>query len=78
MGRTNACRAQQKRERNQAKAGQNSASQLKSNQAALNIVCALCRQTFLCTTSSKSLKDHSDNKHPKSTFEECFPETPEP
>jgi hypothetical protein len=44
MGRTNANRAQQKRERNLAKTGQqNSAhSQLKVDEAALSLKCAIC------------------------------------
>jgi hypothetical protein len=43
MGRTNACRAQQKRERNLAKGKSKANSQLKSNEAACSIVCAVCR-----------------------------------
>lgn len=42
MGRTNACRAQQKRERNAKKEGSVAHSQLKANQGAMNIKCAIC------------------------------------
>jgi hypothetical protein len=28
----------------------------------------------LGTTNTKSLLEHSENKHPKNSFEECFPE----
>ena len=35
--------------------------------------CNVCKQQFMCTLSAKVLKEHSDAKHPKSTFAECFP-----
>lgn len=41
--------AQQKRERNAKGTGKEAKSQLKSNEAAKNIVCQVCRQTFLMT-----------------------------
>lgn len=40
-------KAQQKRERNQAKSGSGAKSQVKTNEAAKNIVCQTCRQTFV-------------------------------
>jgi len=30
-------------------------------------------QPFICTSSEAKLKEHSDAKHPKQTFAECFP-----
>jgi hypothetical protein len=33
----------------------------------------VCRTSFLCTLAPAKLKEHSDNKHPKQTFEQCFP-----
>jgi hypothetical protein len=76
----NGARAQQKRERNMAKKSKESTphSQLKANQQALTIKCSVCLQTFLGTTSSTSLKEHSDNKHPKNSFKQCFPNQLEP
>jgi len=53
-------------------------SQLKDNEKALTISCALCKQPFLGVSSAKSLKEHSDNKHPKNAYIECFPGQPEP
>jgi hypothetical protein len=35
--------------------------------------CAVCMQPFMCTSTEAKLKEHSDNKHPKDTFERCFP-----
>lgn len=40
-------KAQQKRERNAAKAGATAKSQNKVNEAAKNIICVTCRQTFV-------------------------------
>lgn len=31
----------------------------------------------MTVTSAKSLKEHSDAKHPKKTFAECFPDAQE-
>ena len=41
--------AQQKRERNAKGTGKEAKSQLKANEAAKNIVCQICRQSFLMT-----------------------------
>ncbi|OSX67757.1 hypothetical protein POSPLADRAFT_1051882 [Postia placenta MAD-698-R-SB12] len=68
----NGAKAAQKRERNAAKAGGAAKSQTKTNQAALNIICATCRQTFLLTTREPALEEHAKNKHSK-TMAECFP-----
>ncbi|KAI0768508.1 At2g23090 like protein, partial [Trametes elegans] len=65
-------KAAQKRERNAAKAGSNAKSQIKTNQAAMNIICQTCRQTFLLTTRAPALEEHAKNKHGKS-MAECFP-----
>ena len=40
-------KAQQKRERNAGKAANTAKSQTKTNQAAMNIVCTVCRQAFV-------------------------------
>jgi hypothetical protein len=48
-------------------------SQLKSNAAAMSTICQVCRASFMCTLAPSKLKEHSDNKHPKQTFEQCFP-----
>ena len=48
-------------------------SQLESNAKAMNIQCKVCMQTFLCTMTEAKLKEHSDNKHPKNDFYQCFP-----
>ena len=39
----------------------------------MNIQCKVCMATFLCTMSEAKLKEHSDNKHPKNDFYQCFP-----
>jgi len=70
----NGARAQQKRERNAAKAGTgNAKSQNKVNEAAKNIICVTCRQTFLLTTRAPALEEHAQNKHSK-TMADCFPD----
>jgi len=48
-------------------------SQLETNAKAMNIQCKVCMQTFLCTMTEAKLKEHSDNKHPKNDFYQCFP-----
>ncbi|KAF2265326.1 DUF1909-domain-containing protein [Lojkania enalia] len=68
----NGAKAQQKRERAQAKGGKGEAkSQLKSNAAALTIKCKTCFQSFQSTTNRRMLGDHATNKHGKA-FEDCF------
>ncbi|PKS08233.1 hypothetical protein jhhlp_005175 [Lomentospora prolificans] len=68
----NGAKAQQKRERNQ-KDQKVAKSQLKSNAAACNIVCNVCKQTFLQTSKAPALTAHAENKHGK-TITDCFPE----
>jgi len=48
-------------------------SQLKDNAAAQSIQCKVCLATFIVTTAEVKLKEHSDNKHPKHDFYQCFP-----
>lgn len=62
--------AQQKRERN-AKAGgpKEAKSQLKSNEAAKNVVCQTCRQTFLLTVREPAYV------HQPGTFAQLTPQT---
>lgn len=43
------------------------------NAAAMNIVCAQCRQTFLSTSRAPQLTLHAVNKH-NATLPQCFPE----
>ncbi|KAJ3111259.1 hypothetical protein HDU96_005871 [Phlyctochytrium bullatum] len=37
-------------------------SQLKVNEAAKNIICTVCRQTFLLTIREKALQEHIESK----------------
>ncbi|KAG0240335.1 hypothetical protein BGW41_007048 [Actinomortierella wolfii] len=74
----NGQKAQMRRERNAKDAGGAAKSQLKANEAAKNIICVICRQTFLCTIRAKNLEEHASNKHGKG-LQDCFPgfvETP--
>jgi len=68
----NGAKAQQKRERNAAKTQGSAKSQTKVNEAAKNIICVTCRQTFLLTTRLPALEEHAQNRHSK-TAAECFP-----
>ncbi|KAI6045115.1 DUF1909-domain-containing protein, partial [Pisolithus marmoratus] len=65
-------KAAQKRERNAKQADKGPTSRLKVNEAAKNIICQTCRQTFLVTTRAPALEEHAKNKHSKS-LAECFP-----
>ncbi|KNE65082.1 hypothetical protein AMAG_10742 [Allomyces macrogynus ATCC 38327] len=68
----NGSKAQQKRERNAKAAGGVAKSQLKVNEAAKNIQCVVCKQTFLGTANLATLNQHAENKHNK-TAADCFP-----
>ncbi|KAJ3374433.1 hypothetical protein GGF31_007210 [Allomyces arbusculus] len=75
--RGNGSKAQQKRERNAKAAGGVAKSQLKVNEAAKNIQCVVCKQTFLGTANLATLNQHAENKarlidHNK-TAADCFP-----
>ncbi|KAL7926791.1 At2g23090 like protein [Trichoderma austrokoningii] len=68
----NGAKAQQKRDRNAAKTGGVAKSQLKVNEQAKDIMCMVCRSTFLKTTKAPALTEHAQNKHSK-TIDDCFP-----
>ncbi|KAE8369609.1 At2g23090-like protein [Aspergillus caelatus] len=68
----NGAKAASKRERNAKDAKGTAKSQLKVNEAAKDIICSTCRQTFLKTTRGPALTEHAANKHSK-TLQECFP-----
>ncbi|KAK4105724.1 DUF1909-domain-containing protein [Parathielavia hyrcaniae] len=72
MGGGNGAKAAQKRARNDKKAGPKAASQLKANVQAMNIICAVCKQTFLSTSREPQLTLHAVNKH-DTTLPQCFP-----
>lgn len=55
FSRSQGAKAQQKRERNAAKAGGTAKSQIKTNQAAMNIVCQTCKQAFVRPFSLRPL-----------------------
>ncbi|WIA13555.1 hypothetical protein OEZ86_006815 [Tetradesmus obliquus] len=74
MGGGNGQKSATKRERNAAKLAAPKGSQLKQNQAAMTLKCNVCLTTFVCTSKEQQLKDHQENKHPKATFEQCFPD----
>lgn len=73
MGGGNGAKAAQKRARNEKKAGPKAASQLKTNTAAMSIICATCKQTFLSTSREPQLTLHAVNKH-NATLPQCFPD----
>ncbi|KAI9592815.1 DUF1909-domain-containing protein [Syncephalis fuscata] len=68
----NGAKAQMRRDRNAKVAKKDgSTSQKKVNEAAKNIICSVCRSTFLCTVRDAALEEHALNKHNK-TMKECF------
>ncbi|AEO53369.1 hypothetical protein MYCTH_2294582 [Thermothelomyces thermophilus ATCC 42464] len=74
MGGGNGAKAAQKRARNEKhKNVPKAASQLKSNAAAMNIICAICKQAFLSTSREPQLTLHAVNKH-NATLPQCFPD----
>lgn len=74
MGGGNAQKSAMARKKAQEKlAAKGAGSQLATNAKAMTQICMVCRTSFLCTLAPAKLKEHSDNKHPKQTFEQCFP-----
>ncbi|SPO25520.1 uncharacterized protein UTRI_03060_B [Ustilago trichophora] len=69
----NGAKAQQKRERNAKAAGGEAKSQKKVNEAAKNVQCKVCFQTFLMTVREPALTAHASDRHNK-TLAECFPD----
>ena len=41
---------------------------------AMTIICQICRTGFMGTSNEATLRSHSDAKHPKESFERCFPD----
>ncbi|KAL4738419.1 At2g23090 like protein [Aspergillus similis] len=68
----NGAKAASKRERNAKDTKSGGKSQLKTNEAAKDIQCVVCRATFLKTTRGPALTEHAANKHSK-TLQDCFP-----
>ncbi|KAL5366694.1 DUF1909-domain-containing protein [Aspergillus floccosus] len=68
----NGAKAQMKRDRNAKDAKGVGKSQLKTNEAAMDIQCVVCKSTFLKTTRAPALTEHASNKHNK-TLQDCFP-----
>ncbi|RAL07907.1 uncharacterized protein BO97DRAFT_408658 [Aspergillus homomorphus CBS 101889] len=68
----NGAKAQMKRDRNAKDANKGGKSQLKANEAAKDIICQICRSTFLKTAKAPALTEHAQNKHNK-TLQDCFP-----
>jgi hypothetical protein len=60
MGGGNGNKAAQKRQRNMDKNKPVAGSQLKTNEAAKTIVCALCKQNFLGTMRKPALSEHAE------------------
>lgn len=71
-----AAMARAKAQERNAKLTKGGGSQLKSNEAAKNIQCKVCLQSFICTTTAAKLKEHWENKHPKTDIKACFPDMP--
>ncbi|GFF34232.1 uncharacterized protein At2g23090 [Aspergillus udagawae] len=68
----NGAKAASKRDRKASNVKVTATSQLKANEAAKDIICTTCRQTFLKTTRAPALTEHASNKHNK-TLQDCFP-----
>lgn len=74
MGGGNAAKSAAKRMKAVQQAAKSAAgSQLKQNEAAKSVACKICLQTFVVTSAEKVLRDHWENRHPKSDFYDAFP-----
>jgi len=64
-----------KRERNAKKQdskNKGSNSQLKVNETAQNVMCKVCRQTFMKTVKTPELQKHVETKHAQKALKDCF------
>ena len=41
--------------------------------AKADVLCSVCAQSFKVTEKNVDARKHAESKHPKKTFEECFP-----
>eukprot|EP00884_Botryococcus_braunii_P000319 jgi/Botrbrau1/10288/Bobra.0120s0010.1 len=74
MGGGNAQKAAMARQRKAEKdKNASKGSQLKANAAAMSLLCQVCRQSFMCTSTRQKLEEHVQSKHEKQGFEACFP-----
>ncbi|CEM23343.1 unnamed protein product [Vitrella brassicaformis CCMP3155] len=73
MGRSNGCKAEQKRARNEKNAPKEGKSQLKQNEKSLTLICSVCRQPFMKTQGGCAV-EHARSKHPNKSVDECFPD----
>eukprot|EP01115_Flamella_aegyptia_P003999 TRINITY_DN1779_c0_g2_i2.p1 TRINITY_DN1779_c0_g2~~TRINITY_DN1779_c0_g2_i2.p1 ORF type:complete len:84 (+),score=5.36 TRINITY_DN1779_c0_g2_i2:32-283(+) len=73
MGKGNVCKSATKRKKNEKKKKNTAKSQLKTNKTSMNIKCEECFQAFMGVSNKRLLTEHSENKHPKKTFAQCFP-----
>ncbi|PHJ22312.1 small conserved protein [Cystoisospora suis] len=39
----------------------------------LSVICDICKQSFMCTVKKPTLDQHVEARHPKSSFQDCFP-----
>lgn len=46
---------------------------LKDKEKSMNILCQICRQTFMCTSGRGILEQHVNSRHEKKNFQDCFP-----
>jgi len=71
----NGARAAQRRERvaKQNASKSEAKSQLKLNEQMKNVICQVCRQTFMNTVREPELRLHHENKHAGVPINRCFP-----
>ncbi|KAG5175885.1 At2g23090 like protein [Tribonema minus] len=74
MGGGNGQKSKAAREKAAKRDAKPKGSQLAMNSAACNIVCQVCRQTFMMVANETTLREHALNKHPKSAPSACFPD----
>ncbi len=82
MGGGNGLKSFMSRERNQKKQaaegkGGGGAQGIKERtESKSGTVCVICRANFTSTKMKAQLKDHWEARHPRNTYNECFPDQP--
>jgi hypothetical protein len=82
MGGGNGLKSHMARERNNASKGDSkskgggSVGLKERTESKIGTACAICRVPFTSIKMKTQLKEHWESKHPRNTYEECFPDVP--
>lgn len=83
MGGGNGLKSHMARERNNAKAAAQASSRgggkegiKERTESKIGTTCSICRAQFTSIKMKAQLREHWESRHPRNTYEECFPDAP--